>query len=203
MLDASTTIMFILRWIHFFAGITWIGLLYFFNFINIPLGGTMDGETKRKVIPELMPRTLFFFRWGAMFTILSGLSIILIKYFWVGSGFTGESGLMTTDAGKYITIGGLFGLIMWFNVWFIIWPAQQKIIPAIRAGQPPPPGLGVKASKASRMNTYMSLPLLFFMGAGSEGHYPLFNWYTVILATVIGMLVVKFTYAGSKKIKGM
>ncbi len=203
MLDASTTTMFILRWIHLFAGITWIGLLYFFNFINIPLGGTMDGETKRKVIPELMPRTLFFFRWGAMFTILSGLAIILIKYFFVGSGFTGESGLMTTAAGKYITIGGLFGLIMWFNVWFIIWPAQQKIIPAIRAGQAPPAGLGARASKASRMNTYMSLPLLFFMGAGSEGHYPLFNWYTVILATVIGMLVVKFTYVGSKKIKGM
>ena len=53
------------------------------------------------------------------------------------------------------------------------------------------------------MNTYMSLPLLFFMGAGSEGHYPLFNWYTVILAIVVGMLVVKFTYVGSKKIKGM
>ncbi len=122
--NTSTIVMFILRWIHFFAGITWIGLLYFFNFINIPLGGTMDAETKKKVVPELMSRTLFFFRWGAMVTLLSGAAIIVIKYFIVGSGFSGPSGLMSTPGGLWITFGSLFGIIMWFNVWFIIWPAQ-------------------------------------------------------------------------------
>jgi len=78
MLDLNTTLMFVLRWIHFIAGITWIGILYFFNFINIPLTGTMDGDTKKKVVPELMPRALFFFRWGAMFTFLAGWAIIII-----------------------------------------------------------------------------------------------------------------------------
>ncbi len=203
MLDGNTTLMFFLRWIHLFAGITWIGLLYFFNFINIPLGGTMDGETKKKVVPELMPRALFFFRWGAMFTFLSGAAIILIKYFLVGSGFTGDSGLMTTPGGLWITFGALFGIIMWFNVWFIIWPAQQKIIPAIRAGQAPPAGLAKRATHASKVNTYMSLPLLFFMGAGSEGHYPIFNWYTLVIVIALGFMVIKFTYVGSTKIKGM
>ena len=203
MLDLNTTLMFLLRWIHLFAGITWIGLLYFFNFINIPLTGTMDGDTKKKVVPELMPRVLFFFRWGAMFTFLSGLGIIVIKYFILGSGFTGPSGLMSTPGGLWITIGGLFGTVMWFNVWFIIWPAQQKIIPAIKAGEAPPAGLPAKAGMASKINTYMSVPLLFFMGAGSEGHYPIFNYYTLVLVTVGGFAFVKFCYGFSKKVKGM
>lgn len=203
MLDVNTTLMFILRWIHFFAGITWIGLLYFFNFINIPFGGTMDGDTKRKVIPELMPRSLFFFRWGAMFTWLSGISILTIKYFVVGSGAWGPSGLFSTAGGRWIAFGFLFGTVMWFNVWFIIWPAQQRIIPAIRKGEAPPAGLPQRAGSASRVNTYLSLPLLFFMGAASEGHYPIFNWYTLVAVIVIGFAVIKLTYMGSKRVAGM
>jgi uncharacterized membrane protein len=195
--------MFLLRWIHFLAGITWIGLLYFFNFINIPLTGTMDGDTKKKVVPELMPRVLFFFRWGAMFTLLSGLGIILIKYFILGSGMTGPSGLVTTPGGWWITFGMLFGTVMWFNVWFIIWPAQQKIIPAVKAGEAPPAGLPARAGMASKINTYMSVPLLFFMGAASEGHYPIFNYYTLVIVTVVGFALVKFFYGFSKNIKGM
>ena len=157
MIDLNTTLMFLLRWIHLIAGITWIGLLYFFNFINIPLTGTLDADSKKKVVPELMPRTLFFFRWGAMFTFLAGAGIIIIKYFVVGSGMTGPSGLMSTPSGLWITFGALFGTVMWFNVWFIIWPAQQKIIPAIKAGEAPPAGLPAKAGMASRINTYLSV----------------------------------------------
>ena len=145
MMDLHTTLMFLLRWIHLIAGITWIGLLYFFNFINIPLTGTLDADSKKKVVPELMPRTLFFFRWGAMFTFLTGAGIIIIKYFVVGSGMTGPSGLMSTPGGLWITFGALFGTVMWFNVWFIIWPAQQKIIPAVKAGEAPPAGLARKS----------------------------------------------------------
>lgn len=203
MMDMDTTLMFLLRWVHLIAGITWIGLLYFFNFINIPLTGTLDGESKKKVVPELMPRALFFFRWGAMFTFLSGLGIIIIKYFMIGSGMSGPSGLMTTPGGLWITFGALFGIVMWFNVWFIIWPAQQKIIPAVKNGEAPPAGLPGKAAMASRINTYLSVPLLFFMGAGSEGHYPIFNYYTLVIVIVVGFGLVKLTYGFSKKIKGM
>ena len=203
MMDLNTTLMFLLRWIHLIAGITWIGLLYFFNFINIPLTGTLDADSKKKVVPELMPRTLFFFRWGAMFTFLAGAGIIIIKYFVIGSGMTGPSGLMSTPGGLWITFGALFGTVMWFNVWFIIWPAQQKIIPAVKAGEAPPAGLPAKAGMASRINTYLSVPLLFFMGAGSEGHYPIFNYYTLVIVIVVGFALVKFTYGFSKKLKGM
>ncbi len=203
MLDLNTTLLFLLRWIHVLAGITWIGLLYFFNFINIPFTGTMDGDTKKKVVPELMPRALFFFRWGAMFTFLAGVGMIIIKYFILGSGLTGPSGLMSTPGGLWITIGGLFGTVMWFNVWFIIWPAQQKIIPAVKAGEAPPAGLPAKAGMASKINTYLSVPLLFFMGAGSEGHYPIFNYYTLVLVIVVGFAFVKFCYGFSKNVKGM
>ena len=203
MMDLNTTLMFLLRWIHLIAGITWIGLLYFFNFINIPLTGTLDADSKKKVVPELMPRALFFFRWGAMFTFLAGAGIIIIKYFIVGSGMSGVSGLMSTPSGLWITFGALFGTVMWFNVWFIIWPAQQKIIPAVKAGQAPPAGLPAKAAMASRINTYLSVPLLFFMGAGSEGHYPMFNYYTLVLVIVVGFVIVKLTYGFSGKLKGM
>ena len=203
MMDFHTTLMFLLRWIHFIAGITWIGLLYFFNFINIPVTGTMDAESKKKVVPELMPRALFFFRWGAMFTFLTGAAIIVIKYFLIGSGMTGTSGLMSTPGGLWITFGALFGTVMWFNVWFIIWPAQKKIIPAVKAGEAPPAGLPAKAAMASRINTYLSVPLLFFMGAGSEGHYPIFNYYTLIIVIVVGFALVKLCYGFSKNLKGM
>ena len=203
MMDMDTTLMFLLRWIHLIAGITWIGLLYFFNFINIPLTGTLDADSKKKVVPELMPRALFFFRWGAMFTFLAGAGIIIIKYFIVGSGMSGVSGLMSTPSGLWITFGALFGTVMWFNVWFIIWPVQQKIIPAVKAGQAPPAGLPAKAAMASRINTYLSVPLLFFMGAGSEGHYPMFNYYTLVLVIVVGFVIVKLTYGFSGKLKGM
>jgi uncharacterized membrane protein len=136
-----------------------------------------------------MPRTLWWFRWGAMFTLLSGLLLIIWKYFLLGSGFTGDSGLMTTGAGLWITLGALFGTIMWFNVWFIIWPAQQKLISWTVEGQTPPeqPVLAKRALYASRVNTFLSVPLLFAMFAGS-GHYPSipFNLLWVIIVLGLG-----------------
>ena len=69
------------RWIHFVAGVLWIGLLYFFNWVNSAFAGTMDADTKRKVVPELMPRALFWFRWGAAFTWLSGVALAMLLYY--------------------------------------------------------------------------------------------------------------------------
>src|SRR5437588_12960116 len=86
----------IFRWIHFIAGITWIGLLYFFNIINVNFQKALDADTKKKVNPELLLRCLFWFRWGAMFTFLAGIALLVWKYFVLGSGMSGEGGLMTT-----------------------------------------------------------------------------------------------------------
>ena len=73
------------RWIHLLAGITWIGLLYYFNLINAHFQGALEAEVRKQVVPQLMPRTLWWFRWGAMFTLLSGLLMILWKYFLLGN----------------------------------------------------------------------------------------------------------------------
>lgn len=187
-MDVHTIVMFLLRWMHYIAGITWIGLLYFFNFINANVAKTYDADTKKKVVPELMPRALFFFRWGAMVTFLTGWIFIGWKIFIASdAGFSGEGGLMSSTWGYWISLGATLGTIMWFNVWFIIWPSQKRIITAVRDGQSPPeiPALVSKATLASKINTYLSVPLLFSMGAAS--HLPVFN-----PVLVIGMLAVSW-----------
>lgn len=152
----------ITRWIHFIAGITWIGLLYFFNYVNAGFLKSLDGPTKNIVIPKLMPTALNYFRHGATFTVLAGL----VLYFYLYSkGGTGAVAL---------GIGGLLGIIMMANVHAIIWPNQKKIIAAAAAsaqGTPPPAELaqwGRTALLASRVNVMLSIPMLFFMGAGSH-----------------------------------
>lgn len=151
------------RWVHFLAGITWIGLLYFFNLINAAFLKSLDGPTKNIVIPKLMPAALNWFRHGATVTVLAGL----ILYFYLYSkGGTGAIAL---------GIGGLLGIIMMGNVHGIIWPNQKKIIAAVektaKDGTPAPPEMaawGRTALLASRVNFLLSIPMLFFMGAGSH-----------------------------------
>ena len=198
-MDIHTIILMLLRWVHLLAGITWIGLLYFFNFINIPFGKTMDAGTKKLVVPELMPRALWWFRWGAMYTFLSGVIYMYWKYWVTGTGMTGDSGLFSSTAGQWITLGALFGTVMWFNVWFIIWPAQKKIISWIKAGESPAqmPGLMKRAGTSSRINTYLSVPLLFAMGASS--HLPAINPVLMIGVIALGFGVVWFLYRMSAK----
>lgn len=153
----------VMRWVHFLAGITWIGLLYFFNLINAAFMKTLDGPTKNIVIPKLMPSALNWFRHGATVTVLAGL----ILYFYLYSkGGTGAIAL---------GIGGLLGIIMMANVHAVIWPNQKKIIAAVSqaaAGGPPPPAemaqWGKTALVASRINFLLSIPMLLFMGAGSH-----------------------------------
>src|SRR3989338_4061643 len=94
-LDATTIGLFALRWFHFIFGIIWIGLLYFFNFVNGPFAKTMDANTKKLVVPQLMPRALWWFRWGAMFTFLTGWLYIGAKLHLSGQGLTGTGGLFT------------------------------------------------------------------------------------------------------------
>src|SRR5688572_22994798 len=152
----------LLRWIHFLAGITWIGLLYFFNLINAGFLKSLDGPTKNIVIPKLMPAALNWFRHGATVTVLAG--IVLYGYLY-SKGGTGAIAL---------GIGGLLGIIMMGNVHGVIWPNQKKVIAAVAAaaqGTPTPPEMaqwGRTALLASRINFLLSIPMLFFMGAGSH-----------------------------------
>jgi uncharacterized membrane protein len=152
----------ITRWIHFLAGITWIGLLYFFNLINAAFLKSLEGPTKNIVIPKLMPSALNWFRHGATVTVLAGI-VLYMKYY------------MNGGTGAYaLAIGGLLGIIMMANVHAIIWPNQKKIIAAVTAaaqGTPAPAEMaqwGRTALLASRVNFMLSIPMLFFMGAGSH-----------------------------------
>ncbi len=157
----------VLRWLHFLAGITWIGLLYFFNLINAAFLKSLDGPTKNVVIPRLMPAALNWFRHGATVTVLAGIALYGL-YYVKGGAWTGGTGAIA------LGIGGLLGIIMMANVHAIIWPNQKKIIAAVSAaaqGTPAPPEMvqwGRTALLASRINFMLSIPMLFFMGAGSH-----------------------------------
>ncbi len=199
-IDTNLLVPFLSRWVHFMAGITWIGMLYFFNFVNVHFAKLLDADTKKKVVPELMPRALFWFRWGAMLTLLSGLFIIYWN-FWVASE-GGFSGLFASSYGFWITFGGALGIIMWFNVWFIIWPAQKKIIGWVKAGQNPPEMAGIvkRATNTSKLNTYLSVPMLFGMGAAS--HFPVDQHWLALLVLLVGCLIAYLTINAASKIKG-
>ncbi|MCZ6558646.1 MAG: urate hydroxylase PuuD [SAR324 cluster bacterium] len=154
---------FLIRWIHFLAGITWIGILYYFNFIQGAFLNEVEAGTKTDVTTKLLPRALWWFRWGAMITIISGLIMYFMKMNAVGSDL-----FFSSSYGVSISIGGLLGLIMWFNVWFIIWP-NQKVIMAAAGGASVEVGNRPRvAFLASRTNTMLSIPMLFFMAAASH-----------------------------------
>ncbi len=189
-LDGITIFLFSLRWFHLIFGITWIGLLYFFNFINGPFAKTMDAETKKKVVPQLMPRALWWFRWAAMITFITGWLYIGTKLHLNGAGLDGPGGLFTSTWGQWISLGALLASIMWFNVWFIIWPSQKKIITWTKKGESPAEMAGIvrKAFLASRLNTYLSFPMLFCMAAAS--HLPVFSLPIVVGVIVISIAVV-------------
>lgn len=158
----------LLRWMHVLAGITWIGVLYYLNFIQTPFFGTeLGGTAKSAMTRGLVPNALWWFRWGAMFTFLSGWTIVLFR--WRHLGIPLDDGYMTK-----ILSGGIMGSIMWFNVWFLIWPAQQVVIAnamqVAGGGQPIPEAAAraARASMVSRTNVCFSIPMLFFMVAAAN-----------------------------------
>ncbi len=175
----------LLRFLHFLFGITWIGLLYYFNFVQTPFFGETDPAVRSGAIQKLVPRALWWFRWGAMGTVIFGLLYLLM---WWGMRLQ----FAMTPWTVAIFTGGLMGLIMWANVWFVIWPNQKIVIGnavAMAGGAPANPAAaasGRRAALASRTNTLFSIPMLFFMGAAS--HYNLFNEATP--GGITGWLVV-------------
>jgi uncharacterized membrane protein len=162
-------ILLLLRWIHLLSGITWIGLLYYFNLVQTPFFAETEAPVRSGAIQKLVPRALWWFRWGAMGTFVAGWLILL--YWW------GKGGFFESSYGWAILLGGIMGSIMWANVWFVIWPKQQIVIQNAvdtGAGKPANPAAapaGARAGLASRTNTLLSIPLLFFMGAAR--HLPL------------------------------
>ena len=228
--DWQTNVLFLLRWGHLLAGITWIGLLYFFNLVNVNFMKELDAASKGKVVPNLMPKALWWFRWGAVWTVLFGflyymmllgaekitgrvvyfliawtiawlivaallrmsvaggplkdgrvlavvIAILVAGVAWGAVAYMRNGGSNRTIA---IAIGGGMGFVMFMNVWMIIWPLQKKIIAATKAtaetGAPAPadmPKWARRAFLASRTNAWLSVPMLFFMGAAS--HFPIFG----------------------------
>ena len=262
-MDTKTLIEAVIRWGHVIAGIIWIGHLYFFNWVNGPFAATLDKAHKQKVVPELMPRALFWFRWGAAWTWITGVLLLGLVYYmnkgvlfpassgpgdvpgwgagsgvmvllvflapflyepfvnklgkdgkvfyWVGlvltaayiAGFTRWAGL--SYRGATIHVGATFGTIMAWNVWVRIWPAQQKIIAAIKAGEAPDAALAGLAGLRSKHNTYMSVPLVWAMlnlhtvsasGLVTDG-------FAMLAATAIGWLFVTWMYKKGAAVKGM
>lgn len=161
---------FVLRWFHFLAGITWIGLLYYFNFVQTPyFKSGADKAVVNAMTRGLVPTALWWFRWGAMFTFLTGWTIVFLRL-----GGAAPGGPMPHSSQTLILVGGLMGTVMWANVWFVIWPAQQVVIRSaeqVHAGGEPIPeaaDLAARAGFASRTNTLLSFSLLLFMGAQSH-----------------------------------
>ncbi len=167
------TINFIARWGHVLFGITWIGMLYYFNFVQ---GGYFKQATPEGLADakqKLAPSALWWFRWGAMFTFLTGLVLL---------GGVQHYGQMN----NYIIIGSAMGIIMAANVWMVIWPAQKIALGMIEGDAP---AAGAKALLASRTNTLLSAPMLFAMLAGP--HYAGHGYGTAVGGTgLIAALVV-------------
>lgn len=256
----------IFRWLHIIAGIMWIGLLYFFNFVNGPFAKTLDGDSKKKVVPELLPRALYWFRWGAAWTWATGVLLLLLIFYhgkqvlnpnaegdlvwnagiWVmlavtfAAVFLYDAILKSPLAGNVrvaytvlylilgavvylfvgwaqmsyrgfvIHTGALFGTIMAFNVWFRIWPAQQKIITAIKNGEAPDGGLVALAGLRSRHNTYLSVPLVWAMinshttywAGGNLGITSDTAWMAFMLIILVGWHIVWILYKKAGKVQG-
>lgn len=146
---------FIIRWIHLLAGVAWIGLLWYFNFVQGEYFKEADAASKSDAFRKLVPRALWWFRWGAMFTLLSGIALLGVKHL----------------TGYGILVGALLGTIMFLNVWLVIWPNQKVAIASaekVAAGgeaNPAAAGALAKAGLASRTNTLFSIPMLFFMAS--------------------------------------
>ncbi len=158
-MDMSLVLDYLARWGHFLFGITWIGLLYYFNFVQGEYFKVADASSRVDAFTKLVPRALWYFRWGAMFTFLTGAYMLMVRM-----------GGWTLD----ITLGALMGTLMFLNVWLIIWPNQKIVIASnekLKAGGealPEAAGAAPKAALASRTNTLFSVPMLFFMGSSTH-----------------------------------
>ena len=148
----------VFRWLHVFFGILWIGLLYYFNFVQIPTMPTVPAELKPGVSKYIAPNALFYFRWAAALTVLMGLILAYLN------GYAAEA-LTFRDGFQLIGTGMWLGLIMAFNVWFIIWPNQKKALGLVEADEATKAAAAKTAMVTSRLNTLLSIPMLYAMAS--------------------------------------
>lgn len=256
-MEAAEIVSVLTRWLHVVAGIMWIGHLYFYNFVNAQFNALLDGETKKKVASELGPRALYWFRWGAAYTWVTGLLLLGLVYYHGGLMFESDNmdgwttgaivmvavtflmfavydmlaktalgknllvfgivGIILVAIVEYLMVdwakfsfraynihlGAMFGTIMAANVWMRIWPAQKKILPAIKEGSTPDAALLAMAVTRSKHNTYLSVPLVWTMinmhtAVPAAGH-----WLYLVGAVVVGWIVVWLAYGKAAKLKGL
>jgi uncharacterized membrane protein len=152
---------FLFRWLHVISGVMWIGLLWYFNFVQIPTMPKVPDELKPAVSKHIAPSALFWFRWGAMATIVTGLILAWINdYLGAALGLGIDSGVARHTT---IGIGMYLGAIMWFNVWFVIWPNQKKALGIVEADAATKAKSARAAMLFSRTNTLLSIPMLYAM----------------------------------------
>jgi uncharacterized membrane protein len=151
---------FLFRWLHVISGVMWIGLLWYFNFVQIPSMPKIPDEQKPAISKVIAPEALFWFRWAALSTVVTGLITAMFGgYFFSALLFSGAGG------NKAIGLGMWLGLIMAFNVWYIIWPNQQKALGMVEASADEKKAAARLAMLTSRFNTMLSIPMLYFMVA--------------------------------------
>ncbi|HET7198175.1 MAG TPA: urate hydroxylase PuuD [Burkholderiales bacterium] len=150
---------FAMRWLHVMSGVMWIGLLWYFNFVQTPSMPKIPDEQKPAIGKVIAPAALFWFRWSAMATIILGLILAGMN------NYLGDALMLKRPIG----IGMWLGIIMWFNVWFLIWPNQKKVLGIVAAEPDAKAKAGRIAGLASRFNTMASIPMLYFMVAQQHG----------------------------------
>ena len=154
----------VFRWLHAFFGILWIGLLYYLNFVQVPTMPKIPAEQKGAITGHIAPKVFFFFRYGALLTLITGLVVAAVSdYGHTALTFTGEGTVNMIGLGMWLAI------IMAFNVWFIIWPAQQKILGLVEATAEAKAAAAPRALFASRTNLLLSLPMLYCMVSANLG----------------------------------
>jgi uncharacterized membrane protein len=152
---------FFFRWLHVLSGVMWIGILWYFNFVQIPSMPKIPDEQKPAIAKVIAPAALFWFRWAAMATIVTGLILAWMNDYIVDAIALGITG---GEAGHTaIGIGMWLGAIMWFNVWFIIWPNQKKALGMVEVSADEKAAAARTAMLFSRTNTLLSIPMLFAM----------------------------------------
>ena len=159
---------FFFRWLHVLSGVMWIGLLWYFNFVQIPNMPNIPDAQKPAIGKVIAPAALWWFRWGAMATIATGLILASMNGYLVDAL---TLGLTDGGASSPIGIGMWLGIIMWANVWFVIWPNQKKALGMVKVSDAEKAASARTAMLFSRTNTLLSIPMLFCMVAMQNGGF--------------------------------